>query len=394
MNPVNFYMFAKQAASGYISTNQDLNDSIAKIAGREGLSQVQIQRVVELTNHEVNDQLRKTADEKTFTFPLASVDGVLSKLQQTPPVSGVAHVKVAQLIGSFNKGTGEDSIEKRVQDLKDSSGSSELLYKEASLRKEATIQKIAAARTRVNAKFISTLDKVAEEVRELVQVAKHYLIVENGDLKTLNKYACALTDNWQGWGTIIPRVREELMKLGEPFTSYRMATQMDFNKDRDRVNPIEGPKVDVVNGKTTLGKQIKQVHEVITEATRQSDKMRDLDNFKDVLEKHPMKFKNSQEYSNFIDGLYRVDGAISKDDEFSDQLISKLGQTEGEAQPEAPPTKKEKLKAAVGLAAGEAGHRVSDAVLTSAAKNVFQNYTPAAHDPHGRLPQSERGRKV
>lgn len=395
MNPINLYLYAKQAASGYISSNQDLNDCIAKIAGKECLSQVQIQRVVELTNHEVNDQLRKTANEKTYTFPLASVDGVLSKLQSTPPVTGVPHVKLASAILDFNRGTGEDSIEQRVNSIKAQSGESELMTKEASIRRDATLKKLAAAKTKAHARYITSLNKVAEEMRGLTQVVKSYILTDGGDFKTLQKYASALVPNWAGWNTVLPTIREELLKLGQPFTSQPMATQMNFTSDPARTNPIEGPKVDVVNGRTQLGHQLKRVHETITEATRQSDKMREIDNFKDVIEQHPMKFTDNKQYQSFIDGLYRVDGFASKDDAFSDELINKLGQEQSATEDESaekPATKSEKARALLGLAAGEAGHRASKATLDSAGKYLVHNYTPAAHDPHGRLPQYMRGK--
>lgn len=376
MNSISFYLFAKQAASDYIGSSRDLNESIAKIAGDNGLSQVQIQRVVELTNHEVNDHLRKLADDKTFVFPVASVDSVLAKMQGIPKVAGIAHIKVAEAIQMYNKGIWEESIDDRVRDIIDGSNKKELLEKQASIQQEAILQKLAALRRRTESEKIGALNKVAEELREFVQTAKQFVYGEQGSLDQLKKYAAAVVPNWQGWDVIFEAVQAELKKVAEPY-NIKQAARLKTTG----VAPLaarsgtlgETPKVQVVNGAHKLGYQVKSLHERVTDAQRLSDRLRELDNFKETVVKGTTSFKTSADVERHLNTLYKVDKAVSSD-QFSSDFLKKLGEEEPKKL-----TAEEKRKAALGLLFGETAARASKATLTSAAKHLVHNNTPAAH---------------
>ena len=376
MNPISFYLFAKQAAGDYIGASKDLNESIAKIANDNGLSQVQIQRVVELTNHEVNDHLRKMASEKTFTFPVASVDSVLSKMQGIPKVAGIAHVKVAEAIQMYNRGIGEESLDSRIQEIVAGSNKKELLEKQASIEQSLILEKLAAARRKAESEKIGALNKVAEELREFVQTAKQFVYGEQGTLDQLKKYAEAVVPNWKGWDVVFEVVQSELQKVASPY-NIKQAAKLKVAG----VAPLaarsgtqgETPKVQVVNGAHKLGYQVKRVHEKITDAAILSDRLRELDNFKDVLTKNVTSFKTSADVERHLGTLYKVDKAVSSD-HFSSDLLKKVGE-------ELPKklTAEEKSKAALGLLFGEAATRASKSTLESAAKHLIHNNTPAAH---------------
>jgi len=72
--------FARQAADGYLENGGDLNKAVAKLAKDNELTPMQIQRVVEAANHEVNARQYKTAEDKRFVFELASRDKVMELL--------------------------------------------------------------------------------------------------------------------------------------------------------------------------------------------------------------------------------------------------------------------------------------------------------------------------
>jgi hypothetical protein len=389
MNSISFYLFAKQAAGDYIGANKDLNDSIAKIAGDNGLSQVQIQRIVELANHEVNDHLRKLASEKTFTFNVASVDGVLSKMQGIPKVAGITHSRVVDAIHAYNRGIGEESIDARVQEIMDGSNKKELLEKQASLHQKLILEKLAAVRRRTESEKIGSLNKVAEELREFVQTAKQFVYGEQGTLDDLKKYAEAVVPNWSGWDVVFEVVQAELRKVAGKYNAKNAAKLKLCH-----VAPLaarsntegETPKVRVVNGAHKLGYQVKKVHERVTDAQILSSRLTELDNFKDVLTKNVTNFNTSADVEKYLGTLYKVDKAVSSD-QFSNDLLKKLGEDEVKKL-----TAEETRKAALGLLFGEAATRASKATLGSAAKHLIHNKTPAAHQgPIKNLPQYETG---
>lgn len=71
---------SRQAADLFHENGGDLNQAVAKVAAMHELTPMQIQRVVESANHEVNQRIYKTATDRRFTFKLASRDAVLALL--------------------------------------------------------------------------------------------------------------------------------------------------------------------------------------------------------------------------------------------------------------------------------------------------------------------------
>jgi len=70
---------AIEAADAYLDHGVKPNDALFKIATEHGLGKEPIHRLVELTNHEINQRLSTDSDDQTFTFPTASVAGVMAK---------------------------------------------------------------------------------------------------------------------------------------------------------------------------------------------------------------------------------------------------------------------------------------------------------------------------
>jgi hypothetical protein len=83
-------LWAKEASDAFINNGTPLGDSIAKVAKKNSLNPNQIQRVVELANSITHGRLFQKEKDKTFTFPLAKLDDILTK------VKGETTVKVAE----------------------------------------------------------------------------------------------------------------------------------------------------------------------------------------------------------------------------------------------------------------------------------------------------------
>lgn len=80
VTPTMYELFAKEAADAYIKEQKAPNTTIAKMASDKGLNPEQIHRVAELANHQINATMTKSASDQLFTFPVATVAGVLAEM--------------------------------------------------------------------------------------------------------------------------------------------------------------------------------------------------------------------------------------------------------------------------------------------------------------------------
>lgn len=382
MNAINFYIFAKTAASEYLTQGTTLSESIAKLADKNNLSQMQIQRVLEMANHEVNEALRKTAADKSFTFAVAKLEDVLAHLQ-TPSQSGVAHEKVAQVIEAFNKGYGEASIDKTAAEMAEAYGHKDLVNTlDLKAFSKVATKKIEAAAGRAESARVGALDKLAVEIRELLSDIKQFIAQDGGDLASLHKCAKLTEPEWAaGWDLLFGALETELKKLGHPFTG-QLASKSSLSADYPgRHTPIPGPSVTVINGAAPIIKKVKRVHETISKATIASDRKRELDNFKDLVTTQTQSLKDNNAVRAYI-------GSLKKIAQASIPEIEKMAEEAAEM------SKKDKAKVIGSVAAGEGLNHLSRAALKSAGENLVHNYVPAAHanKTMNNLPQYLRGK--
>lgn len=78
---------AKEAADAFARDQTDPNVTIARLAAVRGFNPDQIHRVAELANHEINATMAKSASDQLFTFPVATVRGVMDVLATQAPVA-------------------------------------------------------------------------------------------------------------------------------------------------------------------------------------------------------------------------------------------------------------------------------------------------------------------
>lgn len=217
LNPLKFADFAKQASRAYAEKGIALDATIAKLADENNLSPMQIQRVVELANSETNQRLYKTAGDKTFTFELASLDGVRNKLHPSEKMA-----KTAQVMGVLfpsKKPRAEAlaaSIEKLAAGPRETA-ISPLMEKRACMAFETLL---AEGRKRVAS---LQLDKLAAEMEKdaafvsIKSMAKDFVVLQQGKLSDMYKFAClARPDSVETWKGLFSDVRQDLMKLGQP----------------------------------------------------------------------------------------------------------------------------------------------------------------------------------
>ena len=217
LNPLKFADFAKQAATKFVEGAVPLNKTIAKIAEENNLSPMQIQRVVEIANSEANQRLYKTAGDKTFTFDLASLDGVRSVLNPSASMAKTAQV-MDVMFPSNAKKTAQivEGIEK-IAAAPTKAAMDPLLEKRASMAFDSLIAEYRKRAARLE------LDKLAFEMEKeaafnaIKDMAKDFVILEQGKLADMYKFACmANPDDRELWKQLFTDVRQDLMKLGNP----------------------------------------------------------------------------------------------------------------------------------------------------------------------------------
>lgn len=402
MNFINYYLFAKQAAADFLTKGVDLNESIAKLAEKSGLSQVQIQRVVEFANHETNDNLRKTAEDKTFTFPVASLDTVLSKMNKIPDVGGVEVTKVAQLVRSFSANQ-DAEIEKRAAAmLAADDTAAELKVREYRIALEKVAQQLTVVDKQLKAQHTGFCQEVSDLVTELTQDIKDYMILDGGDFEDIKKYAKQVDTGWdQGWDAVFGSIRQDLVKLGQPISGKLLATSFAESHKRSGA-PVPEPTVNVVNGETALAKKIKQLHEVISLAARTADRTRDINNFKDTIDTEVKRLKTDSDYRALVNDIEAKTTATkalytkltAPEDAYGRGILAKLGQEESSVNEDDSAKKSNagvKARALTGLAAGHLLHSMHRGVLTAAGERLLQPNVPAAFDPSKQLDPYLRG---
>jgi hypothetical protein len=283
MNPLMFTLLGRQAAATFVKTGAPLNGSIAKLAEEHSLSRLHIQRVVESANHEANDTLRKTASDQTYTFSLASLDGVLAELNRAP--EGLDVTKLAGIISDTKQFRGRDTLDKLAETLPtESLDAPERRRKETEIAIAKTASRSQMYSDQIKSSELGELEKLSENLNDMVQTAKDYMLMKRGSFGDLQKYATlAFPEMTKGWGVIFGQVESELLKLGHPFTGA-LAKEKEMSKDtKGRHTPTPGITPEVINGKSALYGGLKAIRDRVSVVDRMNDRHRALDNFNGTI---------------------------------------------------------------------------------------------------------------
>lgn len=85
-----YEVLAKEASDAFIDQQVVPDQTIARLAADRSFNEDQIHRVVELTNHQINNRMSKSADDQLFTFPVATVGGVKKVMGDSTSKTGMA----------------------------------------------------------------------------------------------------------------------------------------------------------------------------------------------------------------------------------------------------------------------------------------------------------------
>ncbi len=205
------FAIAKQAADAAVAGGS-LSESIAKLAEKADLNQLQIQRVVELTNHAVNERMRKEASDKTFSFQLASTADVLARL---PHLSERPKVAAADIVGAVRGHIGRDSA--RTDLSKVASAASDSRRVSARQAKQDAVKIGGWMESHYRALLVKQAG-LHEEIRiglhDLADYAANHC-VSGRALVDLKKFACSY-DPTSGriWDALFDVVHEKLAERG------------------------------------------------------------------------------------------------------------------------------------------------------------------------------------
>lgn len=186
-----FLSLANQASNMFIKEGTSLNEAIAKIASARELSQMQIQRVVELANHETNERLMKQASDRTFRFDVASLDGVLSKLGVNQPETvKVASHQVATSMRKFiNTDAHKETVVKLAEKVLDSAVMSDLRVKHAMNNMVKIGEYFVKHRRNVMSKLAGVREGIRQDLTGLTTYARNH-VLNGGSVADLHKFAC------------------------------------------------------------------------------------------------------------------------------------------------------------------------------------------------------------
>jgi len=233
INPIRFVDFAKMASEQYVEKNVPLNDTLAKIAEKNNLSPTQIQRVVELTNLDANERIFKTAGDKTFTFPLASLAGVQAILH--PDQTGT--VKTASVLKMFEPMNDRMEFGKSVMAGLEKVARSQPFARETQALMEKRAEQNAGEiinelRKRVDNLFFEkqAAEDATHKAYDVIRdAAKNHVLLDGGHIQDLMKYACCAFPKMANvWLKVFEAVKADLTKLGHPVDKKMLAEKVEI----------------------------------------------------------------------------------------------------------------------------------------------------------------------
>lgn len=277
-----FMSLASRASNAFLQGGVPLNDAIAKIAGEKDLSRVQIQRVVELANHETNEQLMKKAEDKTFRFDVASVDGVLSRLGVAPKADTaempkVAGFQVRAAMKSYIDRTGDkEFVSKMASVALDHNSLKQLRVKHAYDNCIKIASYIANERRDIMVKRAGLAVEIREAMQDLTQFAKNN-IANGRSIGELHKFACCYDrENGPMWDVVFKSVKDGIIKVakaGDGRTDATVAPLAKREPDPDHRKVM----YEVVRGNQNLAIGLDTLKNKISEEDRLSKRLRLMD---------------------------------------------------------------------------------------------------------------------
>lgn len=301
MNPLQLQIWARQVADDYVVGGVDPNISITKIAEDNDLSRIYIQRIVEAANTDTYDKLRRMSADKTFTFPMADMEKISTKLSGLQKKASASLSDITLSLNNYNQkkasgllkeaasACGQDSVKKEFNNKKVKGALKKIAAHTKMMHKVAQEELHAACRT------------LGAELDALTFLCKQAVFSGQTKLSEIEKVAHQVEEDPQLWSVVIEEVKNNLEKLGEPFTGL-LASDKELLKDRDRgpQSPCPGMPVMVINGRNPIVKQLKQVSAAMRGVSRKDILLHDIDSMYSHVVMSEQQFPDTAEVEDYI----------------------------------------------------------------------------------------------
>lgn len=285
ISPASFTIWAQEAVDGFLgSDSTPLNDAIAKTASANDLTPQQISQICQQANVFAYEQLFKTAEDKTFSFPLADSKEIIARL-----VEKSGEDSDDESLADFSSTPLDFFVDppqkKTASDWRAAFGvaqvSNEPEVREKVAETQQTLDHIRQAQEELRARQIAQKQiiddartKFAHEVKQavlsydggpvlaLTKVAHAIQNSMGGErrkvaIRELSKIAAAMADE----GALGTRKGLLLKKLAEAAPAGLISTEMNVGDDPE-------DKVTIVNGNHPIIMHVNQLVDQVSEEDR------------------------------------------------------------------------------------------------------------------------------
>lgn len=311
INPIRLIEFAKTAADKCLAGGVTLNEAIAKIAEKFELNPMQIQRVAEYANHEVQGKLYKQSSDKNFTFDLADPNSIIQQIRGMEGQTKIAAVDVVFAATAPPKAARltKEAFDRFLQDPEEAFRR----LKDTQFFLEKLAQHVVKFRQELGARQLGLHGEIAESISKLAGMGKEHIITNRGQLSDLLKFAC-IKDPECGkmYLRIFENIKQDMMKLGAPVDKSLIADDLE----------IPDGTLEIINGGHTLAIELDTLKNKISEEDKMAKRIRLLDTFGDaVVDKMRIIRTPEEADQSILEDTWRLSKkAEAGVDEFLDQI--------------------------------------------------------------------------
>jgi len=297
ITPLNFAEWAHAASRDYIANGTLMNTSIVKVARENELSPMQIQRVCEIANHHAYSELFKSAEDKTFDFPLASTEEIMEALKEEP--EKVAADYILDPVGSKRE---IDS--NRVFGVSEIGNEPEIEERQKLARK--ALEKIAAAKEEISGMSVFNHEEIVGLEDEFYKIAKQ-MVLEGTSLRDIR---AACQGSWDS-----PRAEELIVK-----TAMKMAREGVLGAKLEYLmktsEAVDAALISDKLAKNNAGVPVRVIngnHPIVSTINTLNDKYKDADNMEQSLEVLDDKARMVRSKMEDLNTSKKVDQYIQKE---------------------------------------------------------------------------------
>lgn len=315
-------MYAVDAYKSYFTNETPLDDSIAKIAFDNDLSQKSIKRVCETTNHLVQDALMKEASlnkkDKSFFFKLADYDKVMKNIDNLR-----GNVKSASL-----RKAKEYSRNVLDNDIVNAMAAANVMNLFKDRQKTATLDEIFAPENTesyremlldiLNINLDSVTEKIAsiaeakrnlaqvihENIEQVFPIVRSTMLNDDATFTDVLKVASARLTNQELFQAVFQNVKEELIKVGTVVDKKYIAEPL---ATKDHYGRKYKAPIGVVNGDHKLVMILDTINNLGEQYGSLATQDEKLYQAKDAITREIHDVTKTDDVRKFVERFYRKD---------------------------------------------------------------------------------------